>query len=209
MPEGTDHPIESSYRFIDDGREPENSPDTDSPPLSVEFYPSVEDYVWLAEVNANRYPMPAAGRYALMAFVLLNAFGLPVVLFYLGYLLPALIVFGLNLALSIYVIPALFRVDHRRYFFQMTPDLEECLIRVELYENGVSTRFEEDSSFHSWKSITSVEVSQDAIFFMLRGGQAIIVRKSGFPYEQDLNRFVAFAHERVKLLPANNETGHN
>jgi hypothetical protein len=194
-------------RFTDNGVE-EIRP-TDTSPHIVEFYPAIEDYVYLAEINAKRYPLPSIGKLFLQAFIFLNAFGLPVVLFYFDYVLTALIVFGLNVSLSVVFIPALFRTDYRRYYRIVSPDLENEVIRVELHPDGLLSQRGADNSFHTWKSVKSVEETKDAIFFVLTGGHGLAVRKTGFAYDADKRAFVTFAKRQMKMLLPNNESERN
>ncbi len=83
------HPRNFTYRFIDDENAPRDSPEKIATLPAVEFYPRMEDYVQLAQINAKRYPLPSFGKLSLQAFFLLNSLGLPAVLLFFDNFLAA------------------------------------------------------------------------------------------------------------------------
>lgn len=134
------------YRFIDDG-EDDGVRTRDQRILRVEFYQSVEDFVKVAEKAAGEFPLPTFGKLALQAFVVLNQIGTPAILFAFDLWLPALIVFALNTALLVGVLPVINRVDYRRYYLHHFKDLERHLATVEIHPRGVWYQAGSASSF--------------------------------------------------------------
>jgi YcxB-like protein len=173
---------------------------------SVEFYPSIDDYVYIARQVNRSNAFSSWTKFTLQAFFVVNAIGLPAVLLYFGYLFPSIAIFTLNIFFASFFLPAITKFDYRRFFRSIYGNLENELVRVELTNEGVFCRHLSDVSFHSWRSITAIEETEESIFFHLRG-TAIIARKSGFPYEDQKKQFLEFGrnHQRGarESLPLN------
>jgi YcxB-like protein len=192
-----------SYRFMDDAVT-SHVRSNSSPTYSVEFYPSVDDYVELAVLNANRYPQPTLGKIAVYAYLILNALGLPAVLFYFDYTLAAILIFAINCGFAIFVLPAMFKADYRKFYEHVHPQLEEKIVRVELNEAGLFSRSGAEYSFISWDSIVAIDETKSALIFTIRGGNGIAVGKSGFAYAQEAEDFLSFAKSQQKSLTPSN-----
>jgi len=191
---------DSPYRFIDNVNDVESSAIATTPPPAVEFYPAIEDYVDFAEINSNRFPPPSLARFSMQTFLLLNVIGLPAILFLFDFGPLALAVFVLNVALSSFIIPNMLKVDLRRFYNAVSPELENTLLRVELRPDGLVSASGEARSFFSWKSVSAIDETKNAIIFTLNGGQGIAVRKTGFAYEGDIRAFFTYANERLNSI---------
>ena len=198
MSEPADNDIDvSQYRFIDSEQHPLSEPDQPKP-SAVEFYPSLDDYVYITQRAARAYSQPRLGRIALQVFFMLNAIGLPAVLFYSDHLVAGLAVFVLNIALSVLFIPMAFKTDYRRYYRNMYPTFENEIVRVELHPDGISCHHLDDFSFHSWTNVKSIDENKESLYFFLKGGRGLAVRKSGFAYDAEKSAFITFAKSHIQ-----------
>lgn len=165
--------------------------------LKVSFYPSTDDYAYIAQRVNSAYKFPARAQYALNAFLLLNMIGLPAVLWYFDQLLAGLAAFIISSLFAIVFLPAILRLDYRQYFSSLFGDIENELAEVELTDEGIWCRHSESSSFNSWKKIKRLEEHKQSIFFFF-DHNGIAVAKSGFAYDDEKNRFLTFAKQHVK-----------
>jgi hypothetical protein len=191
--------VESTgYRFLE--TEPEvPSDETSEFACSVEFNPSLDDYVYAtSRLNKSRSTFTPWTKFTLQAFYLINAIGLPAALLFFGYSILAIGVFALNIFLATFFLPASVKFDYRRYYRSVYGDnFEREIVQVELTHEGVHSRHGGNASFHLWKSICSIEETSESIYLYLRGS-AVIVRKSGFPFDEQKKRFLSFAMARLK-----------
>lgn len=165
--------------------------------LKVSFYPSTDDYAYIAQKVNSTYKFPSRAQYALQAFLLLNMIGLPAVLWYFDQLLAGLAAFVISSLFAILFLPAILRLDYRHYFSSLFGDIENELAEVELTDEGIWCRHSESSSFNSWKKIKRLEEHKQSIFFFF-DHNGIAVAKSGFAYDDEKNRFLTFAKQHVK-----------
>lgn len=165
--------------------------------LKVSFYPSTDDYAYIAQKVNSAYKFPARAQYALNAFLLLNMIGLPAVLWYFDQLLAGLAAFIISSLFATVFLPAILRLDYRQYFSSLFGDIENELAEVELTNEGIWCRHSESSSFNSWKKIKRLEEHKQSIFFFF-DHNGIAVAKSGFAYDDEKNRFLTFAKQHVK-----------
>jgi hypothetical protein len=195
----------SAYRFLDsndgqaNGREMSGS-------VSVEFYPDIDDFVHIAEVNRKTYKLPFRAQYALQAFIVVNAIGLPATLWLFNLFIAGVVIFAFNMAMALLFIPATLRTDYRRFFQSLYGNIENEIVRVELNKEGILCSHLGDTSFHRWKNVKRIEETKDSIFFFLINSRAVAVRKSGFAYDGEKNRFLGFAREQIQALLPHNAT---
>ncbi len=165
--------------------------------IKVSFYPSTDDYAYIAQKVNSAYKLPSRAQYALQAFLLINMLGLPAVLWYFDQLLVGLAVLIVSLILSIAFLPALLRSDYRHYFSSAFGSIEKEVAEVELTDDGVWCRHSDSSSFHPWKKINRLEETKQSIYFFFdHNGMA--VAKTGFAFDDEKNRFLTFAKQHVK-----------
>ena len=162
----------------------------------VTFYPNVDDLAYAAQKINKSYKFPARAQHAMLAFLTLNMFGLPLVLWYFGQPFMAMGVLVLSALFAGLFVPALIRSDYSHYFTSMYGYLENELCEVELSGDGVSCRHKDDHSFFSWNSIKEIEETKTAIHFVM-ASSALTVPKTGFSYDEEKNRFLEFAKARV------------
>jgi hypothetical protein len=184
------------YRFIDDGEDEVLEAGT-SKVLTVEFYPSIEDFVHISHTNAKKYTLPSLTKVGLQAFFVLNCVGLPALLIYADLFGAAFAVFAINIALAVFLLPNLVKTDYRRYYRAFFGNLENEVVRVELHATGIACKHLADSSFYAWKNFTYVEETKDSIILYMTGGRGLAVRKSGFAYDDERAEFLTFARERI------------
>lgn len=185
----------TGYRFQDGFDE---QPITQSSIVhSVEFHPSLDDYVAVMHKRSQEHAtLPVLAKFCLQAFLGVNAIGLPAILLFFNYPLLAIASIALNLAFAIFFLPAVFKSDYRRYFRSVYgPDFDNELIAVELTDDGVWCRHRGDASFFSWRSVRAIEENSDAILIHFQAS-SLPVRKSGFPYVEQERSFIEFARAR-------------
>jgi hypothetical protein len=188
----------TGYRFQDAGDEDDLGL-APAGSYSVEFHPSIDDHVYVVQDRNKRHvSFPPLAKLSLQAFYIVNALGLPIVLLIYRHPLLAIASLALNMAFALFFLPATLRFDYRRTFRSIYGDgFENELIRVDLTEDGIHTRHLDDTSFHSWKSVTGISETEDSIFVYLRGA-AIPIRKSGFSYVETERHFVVFARSHYE-----------
>ena len=187
----------TGYRFQD--TDEESGSLEQAAMYSVEFHPSLDDYAAVVQQRAKTNgSLTPVGKLSVQIFFVANAIGLPAVLLIYQHPLLAIASLALNLFLTLFFFPAVFRYDYRRYFqLVYGPNFENELIRVDLTRDGIHISHLDDTSFHSWKSVKGVDETDDSIFVHLRSS-SIPIRKSGFQYKELETRFVEFARERYE-----------
>lgn len=165
--------------------------------VKISFYPETDDLAYVAEQVNKSYKFPKRAAYTFQAFLFLNFIGLPAVLLYFELVIAALVVFALNLLFAIVFTPTILRADYRRYFRSMFQSIENELAEVELTDNGVWCRHADCMSFYSWNKIKRLEETKQSIYFFFEH-TGLAVTKSGFAYDEEKNRFLAFAKRHVK-----------
>lgn len=196
MPETGKKDETSLYRFSRASSDDDNLSSAQKR-IIVEFYQSVEDYVHIAEKVNKDYPLHQLVKLSLQAFVLVNLVGAPALLFFFEHLPAALLVFLVNLALTVVIVPYLTRVDFRRFYNYYYPDLEKSLTQIEIDETGVHVASSSDSGFYSWGNFKAMEVGNEAFYLYMSGGRGIAVRKSAFAYHEKAAEFTEFVQQQI------------
>ena len=199
--------VPTGYRFLDEQEDHTSLQRSDSGP-SVEFYPAIDDLVYITRTNQKVYKLTSYAKSALLGFLLLNVAGMPAVLFYFDRLAAAFIVCLLNIVFSIFVLPKIMTTDYRRFFKTMHVDFENEIARVELNEEGVICRARGNMSFHAWRNVKRIEESAEAIYFFL-AGTGFAVRKNGFAYDQQKDEFLTFARNHLRQSPLIDAANHS
>jgi hypothetical protein len=171
-------------------------------PLKVSFYPNTDDLAHISEKINRAYKSGGISVYALQAFIVLNLTGIPAVLWFFDAFLLGFAAFVINAAYLLAVLPALRRQDYRTYFRTMFSSIENHLVEVELTDEGVCCRYDDDTSFHAWKSITLLEETKHGIYFFFEHN-GLAVAKTGFAYDDEKDRFLAFAKSHVSKFEIN------
>lgn len=175
-------------------------PNSDS--LAVEFYPSVDDYVHIAERVSASIKTPPAIQHSYQIFLFLNAAVFPVFLYFSDYYVAAIFVLAVNIAALSWLIPWFARDGYRAYFEQVIGPREKEIARAELNSEGIRYTSDDGESFLPWRRITAIEETDEAIFFFF-AGNGFAVRKSGFAYRGEEDAFKRLA--RSNLAAAHNE----
>ena len=164
--------------------------------IEVAFYPSLDDYVHIAAKIAGSVPTNTLTGYAYYLFLFLNTVLFPVFLWISDYLLAGLIVFVLNLGALMLIIPRVNSAGFRKYYEHVFGDREKHVATVTLTDAGLVYVADGAESFLPWKRIETIEETEESIYFYF-DGNGFAVRKSGFPYEEDADKFVTFAKHRL------------
>lgn len=178
--------------------------ETTEPPvdsLEVEFYPSVEDYVHIASRVTASAGSPPTIQYLYQGFLFINAVGFPAFLWFSDYYLTGIFVMVLNIAALSWLIPWFTRDGYRDYYERVIGPREKEIARVTLNAEGIRYASDNGESFLPWQRITAIEETDDAIFFFF-AGNGFAVRKSGFAYRGEQEKFTRFAR-------ANLDSAHN
>lgn len=165
--------------------------------IKVSFYPTTDDLAYVVEKINKSYRLPSHAQYALQTYLAVNLVGLPFVLWYYEALLAGVAVLLVNLAFAVVFLPAIIRSDYRRYFRVMFGGIENEVVEVELTDDGVWCRHAGDSSFHAWKNIKLLEETKQSVYFFFEHN-GMAVSKTGFAYDEEKDRFLAFAKQHVK-----------
>lgn len=164
---------------------------------SVEFYPTVDDQVYVSLRIDDAVKPKAITTYAYQAFLFINAIAFPAFLLFSDYRLAAAVVFVFNVAAVIMIIPRANTDYHRDYYQQLFGGREKFPARVELTLEGVNYTSEGGTSFWPWRTIRAIEETKEAIYFFI-DGNGFGVQKSGFAYRDDERAFFEFAQEQVR-----------
>ncbi|MGD9588062.1 MAG: hypothetical protein AB7Q37_06765 [Pyrinomonadaceae bacterium] len=167
--------------------------------LLVEYYPSVEDCVHVAErVNSAAAVPTATLVYIYYGFLALNLLGVPMLLWFADLFFTGLIVFGFNLASIFFLLPNVNKSQYRKYFERLHGDCENYLAKVELDDRGVLYSSRGNELFFPWANIIEVEDSENSIHLHYEHN-AISVQKTGFAYKQLEQEFISFARSHQVL----------
>lgn len=166
--------------------------ETPSNSLQVEFFPSADDYAYIASRISNSVPRPSAVRYAYQAFLLVNAIVFPAFLWFLEYYLVGFLILVLNAILLRVVLPWMGSVGLKSFYEHTFGDRERHVVNVELNSEGIEYASENGTLFLPWRRVVSIEENDDALFFFFEGN-GIAVRKSGFAYREAQVEFLNFA----------------
>lgn len=167
--------------------------------LRVEFYPSVDDYVYMAERVNESIPTSSIHLYLYQAFLLINIIAFPAFLWKMDYLTSGILVFAVNLAVVIFITPRYNRAFFQRHYNQLLGDREKHVAVVELSSDGLRYAHDNTDTFYSWRKFNLIEETDESIFFFYPG-HGFGVRKSGFAYEEEKNEFVNFARQQLALV---------
>ena len=163
--------------------------ETPNDSYSVEFYPSTDDYVHIALKTNRSVPSSGPLKVAYQAFLIMNAVGFPAFLWFNDFILAGLLLAGLNVLAIAWLIPAFTAASLRRYYEHNVGSRESKIARVEITREGISYWADEAEASWPWRRITSIEETDETIFFYF-AGNGIAVRKSGFAYHEDQVDFV-------------------
>ena len=164
--------------------------------LSVEFYPSVDDYVHIAERVSSSIKTPTLIQYAYQFFLFVNAAAFPAFLWFSEYYIAGILILAINIAALSWLIPWFARDGYRAYFEQVIGPREREIARAELNSEGIRYTSDDGESFLPWRRITAIEETDDAIFFFF-AGNGFAVRKSGFAYRGEQEAFTRLARSNV------------
>ena len=157
--------------------------------LTVEFYPSVDDYVHIASKISGSVPPKTLTTYAYYLFLAINVVVFPAFLFANELVLAGTLVLILNFAAVAFLIPRVNPDSFREYYKEIFGDRERHVARVELSGEGVNYFADDGESFWPWKRITEIEETPDAIYFFFQGN-GFAARKSGFVYLEEQKSFL-------------------
>jgi len=162
----------------------------------VEFYPSFEDYAYIATRIGDSVPANTLAGYAYYVFLILNVIVFPAFLWIAGYFITGTIVFVVNVLAVMIIIPRVNSDGYRKYYKQLFGNRENEIARVTLNPLGATYESDEGSSFWPWKRIYFIEETEESIYFFF-DGNGFAVRKNGFAYEDDAKSFIDHARHHI------------
>ena len=171
--------------------------DTQTDSHCVEFYPSADDYAYIASKISRSVPVPLLIKYSTQAFLILNAVCFPVFLWFNEYLMAAVVVTALNVMMLTWIIPWIGSAGLRNYYDHVFGTREKNVARVELTSDGILYSANGAETFWPWRRINAVEDTDDSIYFFF-DGSGVAVRKSGFAYHDQQTAFLRFARDHFK-----------
>lgn len=164
---------------------------------SVEFYPSLDDFIHVSARLTDSIPSTPFTTYAYYAFLFINTIAFPAFLWLDSNFVLGLGVFVANVALVLALLPRVNKDALRQYYATLFGSREDEIARVELSPEGLFYYSNGCYSFWSWERINSIEETDNSIFFFSEGN-GFAVRKSGFVYEDDRQLFSSFAQMQIK-----------
>src|SRR5687768_14597202 len=87
--------------------------------IAVEFYPSIDDFVHIAERMSTSIKTPLLIQYAYQFFLFINAVAFPGFLWLSEYYLAGILILAVNIAALYWLIPWVTRDGYRAYYKQV------------------------------------------------------------------------------------------
>ncbi|HKP69289.1 MAG TPA: YcxB family protein [Pyrinomonadaceae bacterium] len=160
---------------------------------SVEFFPSTDDYVHIALKTSQAVPTPTPIKFAYQSFLVFNAVGFPAFLWFNEFFLMGILLLAVNIAALGWVIPWFMASGLRKYYEHTIGPRENTVALVELSSQGITYWADDAEAFWPWRKFTSIEETDETIFFYFHGN-GIAVRKSGFAYHEQEVAFIRAAN---------------
>lgn len=164
---------------------------------SVEFYPSAEDYAYIATRIGGSVPRSTVASYAYYIFLFLNTIVFPAFLWINDYFLAGLAVLVINIAVVVIITPRLNSDSYLKYYRHLVGSRESKIAKVSLNGDGAFYESEDGYSFWPWRRIEFVEETEESIYFFFEGN-GFAVRKSGFPYPEQAKTFIEYSRQNVQ-----------
>jgi hypothetical protein len=164
----------------------------------VQFYPSLEDQVYIASRIGGSVPVSTLTGYAYYIFLFLNVIVFPAFLWMNNYFITGIAVLALNVLALVFIIPRVNSDGYRKYYQHLYANRENKVARVVLNSEGATYESDGGMSFWPWRRIESIEETEEAIYFFF-DGNGFAVRKTGFPYQEEANVFTEYARRNLEL----------
>lgn len=169
--------------------------------LEVEFYPSIEDFIYIATSVTNAMPAKGWSVNLYYLFLLVNAIGFPAYLWINNLFIPGTIVFLLNI-IAVYFLTVRINADsYRNYYEHFHKNCVNEVARVQISAAGLRYASDGAESFWPWKRINRIEEGKDSIYFYCEGN-GFAVRRNGFAYKDDEREFIDFANRMITTKDA-------
>jgi hypothetical protein len=163
---------------------------------SVEFYPTLEDFVHISLRIGEEATASAFSTRIYQAFLVLNAIGFPAFLLFNELYLAGILLFVVNFALLILIVPRVNSDAATKYYKNVMGNREKEIARVDLSDDGILYTSDEGVAFWPWRRIRSMEETETSIFFYFEGN-GIAIQKTGFTYQEDQQVFLRFAKAQI------------
>jgi len=168
---------------------------TDS--YSVEFYPSADDYAYIASTISKSVPVPPLIKYSYQLFLIVNAVFFPAFLWLNEFLIAGILVAALNVIALSRILPWVSSTGLRKFYDHVFRNRESEVARVEITSEGIHYSANGAETFWPWQRINAIEESDESIYFFF-DGNGIAVRKSGFAYRDQQMEFLGFARQALE-----------
>lgn len=163
---------------------------------TVEFYPAIDDLVYISEKLSTATPSPHLTTWLYQAFLIVNGIVFPVFLMLNGSPWWGLAVFLLNLLAILFLVPRVSGDTTRKYYVSLMPTYENELAKVTLDHKGVTIKVRRSASFIEWAEFVSIEETEETIFLFTKAN-GFAIRKSGFAYKEQEREIFTFANAQL------------
>ena len=174
-----------------------DTPTTSNEIYEVEFYPSLDDFIHVAARTNKTAGSSKILTYTTYAFLIVNMILFPAYLWMNDYFFVGLCIFALNMITFVVVLPKLSSASNKVAFSKMYGFREKELAFVRLNDSGLEYSSDEASTFFPWRRMTGFEETEDSLFIYVQAG-GFGIRKSGFAYREEMERFKDFALKNIK-----------
>lgn len=163
---------------------------------TVEFYPSIDDLVYVSERLATSAPSPHLTTRLYQLFLIVNGIVFPSFLMFNGWPWWGFAVFVLNLLAILFLVPRVSGDNTRKYYNSLLPTYEDELEKVTIDNNGLTIKVRRSTSFIEWDEIVSIEENEESIFLFTKAN-GVAIRKSGFAYKEQEREMFTFAKAQL------------
>ena len=162
----------------------------------VEFYPSSDDYAYIALRVSDRVKVNSFSTYAFYAFLASNVVLFPATLIIKDNFRLALLVFAIEVATVLFLMPRVNSDRFKTYYSQLFSHREKRIASVDINETGLTYKTGGCVAFWPWDRVTNIEETEQAIYFF-SDTNGLAVRKNGFAYSEDATQFVAYSRSAI------------
>src|SRR5688572_33211320 len=132
---------------------------------TVEYFPSADDYAYIATRVSGSVPTPQIVTYAYQGFLLVNAIAFPAFLWYHNYFYAGLFVLIADALMLYWILPWFGSLGLKRFYDHSFGNREKRAVRVDLNLKGLTYTSDGGTLFLPWRKIQSIEESDESLFF--------------------------------------------
>ena len=132
--------------------------------MKVVFRPSLEERVAFM-AGMQRQQQSVASQSVSWIFFTFNLGVVPAFLLYKEMYIPALLVFGFNAAVAIFLLSWQQKRNIADYVRRTSPNLEDFDAEIDIGEGGIACEHAGNRTFYSWRNIQSVDQTDEVVSF--------------------------------------------